>query len=548
MKKVVLYMRYSSLSQSEQSIEGQNADLTAFCKTRNYKIINRYIDRATSASKDIKKRKQFLKMIEDSAKGEFDAVVIWSFDRFARNRQDSSLYRAKLKANGVDLISIKEDVPDAPIGIIMEGLFDAMAEYYSAELSVKVKRGIRQSALKHKALGGIPLLGYKTDKDKNIVIDPDKVEIVRDIFTMFANGVNIIDISRYLSELGIYTHYGNKYSITAIKRILTNERYIGVYKHQDIRVENAVPAIIDKKTFDKCQFRLIDSHINAYETDYLVTGKCYCYCGGAMKAYAGKSHTKALYRYYCCENHRKKKTDENYCACKPIRKEVLEKAILDNTNIFLSLIDVRKMAKMIYDDVIQLITDNTLSTLEKDIKEIQKVINHLLDAISVSGPSTSLLNRLEENEALLKELQIEYDGATAYLPKEEEIYSYIQELSEVGLADEDEKYSLCKTIIERIDITKSDNEIGLNISYYAVPKHIQLATLFSKKENEAPSRPENTGSEDRFVSNKTGAVCFLKNEPFDANITYFYEKYKFLLIIKKFMCILFVCNLCLMCT
>ena len=141
-KTACLYLRYSSSNQTEQSIEGQMHVCQDFCKRHNIRIVEMYIDRATSASKDIEKRVEFLKMIKDSEKGNFNAVIVYKLDRFARSRYDSATYKYRLKRNGVQLISATENITQDPEGIILESVLEGMAEFYSAELSQKINRGI----------------------------------------------------------------------------------------------------------------------------------------------------------------------------------------------------------------------------------------------------------------------------------------------------------------------------------------------------------------------------------------------------------------------
>ena len=169
-KTACLYLRYSSSNQTEQSIEGQMHVCQDFCKRHNIRIVEMYIDRATSASKDIEKRVEFLKMIKDSEKGNFNAVIVYKLDRFARSRYDSATYKYRLKRNGVQLISATENITQDPEGIILESVLEGMAEFYSAELSQKINRGMRESVMKHNSIGGAIPLGYKT-VDKKLVID-----------------------------------------------------------------------------------------------------------------------------------------------------------------------------------------------------------------------------------------------------------------------------------------------------------------------------------------------------------------------------------------
>mgnify|MGYP000169938890 FL=1 len=141
----VIYARYSSNHQREESIEGQLRECKAFAKVQNIDIINTYIDRALSAKTD--DRPGFLKMIADSSKQAFDYVIVYQLDRFARNRYDSAFYKMKLKKNGVKVLSAKENITNDPAGIILESVLEGMAEYYSVELAQKVKRGMTENAL-----------------------------------------------------------------------------------------------------------------------------------------------------------------------------------------------------------------------------------------------------------------------------------------------------------------------------------------------------------------------------------------------------------------
>ena len=158
--RAVIYARYSSDNQREESIEGQLRDCNEYAKYNDIEIVGHYIDRAYSAKTD--DRPDFQKMIADSNKKLFDVVLVWKLDRFARSRYDSAFYRYTLRKNGVKIISVKENISDGPEGIILESMIEAMAEYYSANLSQNVKRGFRENALKGKWNGGAIPFGYRS--------------------------------------------------------------------------------------------------------------------------------------------------------------------------------------------------------------------------------------------------------------------------------------------------------------------------------------------------------------------------------------------------
>ena len=162
--KAVIYARYSSDSQREESIEGQIRECTAFAEKNGITILRHYIDRAYSAKTD--NRPDFQEMIKDSGKKLFDMVIVWKLDRFARNRYDSARYKAQLKRNGVKVVSATEVISEGAEGIILESVLEGYAEYYSADLSEKVIRGRKENALECKFNGGTIPIGYVIDEQQ----------------------------------------------------------------------------------------------------------------------------------------------------------------------------------------------------------------------------------------------------------------------------------------------------------------------------------------------------------------------------------------------
>ena len=154
---VVIYARYSSLKQNETSIEAQLEECYRYCKQNNYKVVGEYIDKALSAKTD--DRPDFQRMILDSNKNLFNGIVVYQLDRFSRSREDSAHYKHKLKKNGVKVISVREHISEDASGIIIESVLEGMAEYYSAELSQKVKRNLKLNAEKGLFNGGYPPFG-----------------------------------------------------------------------------------------------------------------------------------------------------------------------------------------------------------------------------------------------------------------------------------------------------------------------------------------------------------------------------------------------------
>lgn len=320
--KAVIYARFSSDKQNEASIEGQLRECMDYAERTGITVIGNYIDRALSARTD--NRPEFRRMIKDSAKGCFDVVLVWKLDRFSRDRYDSAHYKHILKKNGVKVISAKENISEGPEGIILESMLEGMAEYYSAELAVKVKRGMMENALKGKVNGGKPPYGYYVDKERHLCVNETTAPIVQEIFRMYAEGKLVREILAYLEERGIRTTNGKRFTFSILQKMLGSRRYIGEYKYGEVVIPNAVPAIIDETLFEKVQRRLEKNRSAAAsgkaKEDYLLTTKLFCgKCGAYMVGESGVSRGKDIYRYYKCVNARK-----HTCDKKTVRKEWIE--------------------------------------------------------------------------------------------------------------------------------------------------------------------------------------------------------------------------------
>ena len=195
----VIYARYSSDRQREESIEGQLRECTDYAMKNNLTLLGTYVDRALSAR--TADRPDFQRMIADSAKGLFDVVLVWKLDRFSRDRYDSAHYKHVLKKNGVRVISIKENISDGPEGIILESMLEGYAEYYSAELAQKIRRGQHDNAMKCMNNGGNTPLGYYVDKATGrLEINPETAPYVQELFARYADGERLTVLQAEMEE------------------------------------------------------------------------------------------------------------------------------------------------------------------------------------------------------------------------------------------------------------------------------------------------------------------------------------------------------------
>ena len=299
-KKAVIYARFSSHSQNEQSIEGQLKDCYAFAEKEGIKVIGEYIDRAKSAR--TADRPDFQRMIKDASKRLFDYIIVWKLDRFTRNRYDSAIFKAKLKKYGVKVLSAMENISDSPEGIILEGLLEAMAEYYSANLSENIIRGQRETIEKGKFTGGTVPYGYKSE-DGKLIINERTAPIVRYVFDEYAEGVPMKTIIDTLTAKGVKSPRGKKLSYTSYSAMLRNPVYIGNLMRNGQVVEDCAERMISDEVFDKVQ-RLLETRKRRPSTAkaterYQLYGKAFCgLCGANLVGESGTSRNGKVYNYY----------------------------------------------------------------------------------------------------------------------------------------------------------------------------------------------------------------------------------------------------------
>lgn len=392
----VIYARYSSSGQREESIEGQLRECHEFARRNGLTVVGEYIDKALTGRSD--KRPDFQRMLRDCERGVFKAVICWKTDRFARNRYDSAMYKYKLKKYGVRIFYAKETIPEGPEGIILESVMEGYAEYYSENLSQNVKRGFYDSALELKTLGQT-VIGLRKGPDGRFEIDPATAPVVRRIFEEYAAGESAKDIYTRLNNEGYRTSRGGLFNKNSLRRILQNEKYVGVYEFRDIRVEDAIPAIVSRELFDKCQL-MVEKHHRApaaqRETAFLLTSKLFCgHCGEPMTGDGGTSRTGRVYYYYTCNGRRAHKCEKERAPKAWIEHLVVNELVdLIHSDDFVNEVAERCMEFQQREQ-----DKSALHALETRQKENAKSIQNMLAAIEAGIITPSTKSRLMELEA-----------------------------------------------------------------------------------------------------------------------------------------------------
>lgn len=392
----VIYARYSSDNQREESIEGQLRENTAYAKKNGIEIVGTYIDRAVSAKTD--NRPEFQRMIKDSARKGFDVVIVWKLDRFARNRFDSARYKAALKKNNVRVISATEAISEGAEGIILESVLEGMAEYYSAELAEKVTRGMTENALKCKFNGGTLPYGYMVGEDQHLQVNPTQAPVVIEMFRRYAGGESMTSIIEDLNARGIRTSRGNRFDKNSLSRIFANRKYIGEYKFKDVVVPNGVPAIISEDLFQRLAVRTKQNQHSqgkskAPET-YILTTKLFC--GTCHSMFVGDSANKpngVIYRYYKCAGAKR-----HTCDRKAFRKDWIEDRVID---MIMTSLRNDRYVNAIADDLIALLQEGNemVPALQAQLKDVRSALDNLMKAIEKGVFTRTTKARLEELEA-----------------------------------------------------------------------------------------------------------------------------------------------------
>ena len=258
----------------DESIDAQIRAIEEYADKNDIKIVNKFIDRAKSATSD--KRPAFQEMIKycEADNTGISMVIVHKLDRFSRDKYDSAMYKQKLKVKGIRVVSVLENLDNSPESLILESVIEGMAQYYSANLAREVAKGQKENALKALHNGGDAPLGYDVAFDKTYLVNEEEAQAVKIIFDMYVNGYSYSNIIDKLNDLGYKTKRGNKFGKNSLHGILSNEKYTGVYvfnktqrkgvngkrnghkqKSDDeiIKVEGGMPQIIDREVFLQAQ-------------------------------------------------------------------------------------------------------------------------------------------------------------------------------------------------------------------------------------------------------------------------------------------------------
>ena len=493
-----LYARVSSDRQDvDLSISSQLKALREYADRNGYQAVREYVDEAESGrSIDRPGFKAMIGAARQDA-NPFSAILVWKLSRFARNREDSIIYKSLLRKHGVQVISINEPLDDSPSGRLLEGIIEVIDEFYSANLSQDVVRGMRENASRGFFVGGRVPYGYRrldvkdgeTTRTK-LEPDPATAPIVQRIFRECHNGVGLKEIARSLNRDGLSTMFGKDWSPTSVHNILRNEAYAGtlvwgrlkkgkagpIEPLSPVRVEKAWPGIVDQQTFEETKRKRADRaprviHPRVVGSRYLLSGMIRCReCDAAMTGMVAKS---GQYLYYACNNKRRKGPQS--CNTPLLPKHRVEDFVVQRIkDSILTKENLEALVQLVNEELTKTSEEGAERTniLNSQISEIEHRLGKLYDALETGAFEASQLapriSTLTEKKVGLEKLCSEAEQAVHQEGLEaanyEEVCAYVDDIK--SLLDESsitEQRAFLQSFVKSVEVGQDDLRVLYNI-------------------------------------------------------------------------------------
>lgn len=493
-RMIAIYTRFSSTKQRVESLIAQERACREYAQRKGYEVVRVYSDEAESGTKS--DRESFMRMISDSTKGIFNAIIVHKMDRFSRDRLQSLTFRKQLEDNGVELISATEDFGTGASKVMMETIMDGLNEFYIANLRSEIHKGLKENAYAGKNTGGKPPLGYITDPiTKKYIIEPTEKEAVEMIFDLYLKNYTVAKIIRELNSRGYKTKKDKPFGTNSVRSIILNEKYTGKMiwnksskrdsrgkrnnsKTKDeseiIKVPNMIPAIISEETFQKAQ-QLMESRRKGHNPSsralevYMLSGLVKCgVCGYSYQGNRRKAKDKPIYTSYRCGG---KKKNPSSCCSKEIRKSYLEQFVLEELERCLINNDTARDIKdrvNEYLDNLNGATRQKLSYVDEQLKQIEEKSQNIITAITqgfIQPEFKAKLDELtEEKERLLQEKEEHLKALEEPLTDEALIKEKLVKMKDFILTRNlPECRNIIKDLVKEVVVFNDHIELKLNV-------------------------------------------------------------------------------------
>lgn len=396
--KGVIYARFSSHAQKEESIEQQVEECRAFASQQGITITEVYADKAISGKTD--NRSDFQRMLRDAQKHKFEVVIAYKSNRISRNMLNALQYESRLEKLGINTLYAKEEFGQTAAGRFALRTMMNVNQFYSENLAEDIRRGMLDNAMQCKVNGSLPY-GYKRGEDGHFEVIPAEAEIVKYVYDQFIHGIPFSEMSEYLNGKGLRTRRGYLWNKSSYYPILKNEAYIGVYKYSSVRIEGGVPPIISRSTYEAAQMLLKQRKTHRKGESYLLSGKLYCgRCNAPMTGVSATGEMGKVYYYYCCRNHR-----HGQCGMPVISKDDIENKVADIVRERILVPEfIEQLADALMEYQASLNVNAERDLIREELSQTKKQISNILTAIERGIYSDSVANRLLELETRQKQL------------------------------------------------------------------------------------------------------------------------------------------------
>lgn len=400
----ICYYRYSSDAQRDASIEQQREQAHEYAKRKGLKIIKEYSDSAISGTKDDRPGFQHMLYEVESLRPAY--LILWKTDRLSRDRFDGPIAKKRLRDCGVKVEYVAENLPeDEGERILIEALYEGMAASFIYSHRQNVIRGQRYNA-ENCLYSGRKILGYKGQVNMKYEIDPDTAPIVQKIYKDYADGVGMQEIADKLNDAGIRSAHGRRFSVNSLRYILQNRTYLGEYRYSDLMIPDGMPRIISDELYGRVQERLAYNRrggrkavaLQEEKPDFWLTGHIFCGdCGSTVGGTSGTGKHGERHYYYMCINRKRKKKPAG-CMKRNIRKDVIERIVMD---ILCGMVNDPAMRVLTGERVYEYYSRQNSSdasyqqSLENKIKETDKALGNIMKAIEAG-----IFNEMTQNRML----------------------------------------------------------------------------------------------------------------------------------------------------
>lgn len=493
MLRVHAYIRYSSVMQDDGfSVEYQLNEIEEYCKRNGWVLNKTHIDQAHTA-KQVAGREAFFDLLNEIQNGDVDVVIVFKMNRMFRNAEESHVYRKKFRQHKVKIVSVTEPIDEeTSAGRLTANMLANLDQYQSEVIADFVKSSHREMTRQGYFTGGVIPIGFISQTEnhgkkqrKRLVIDDAIAPHIQRAFEMFADGFNVKYILSYLRENGVKNQKDKNIRESVLRRMFRNDVYIGTIRYKtdgysEMIVENAIPAIINRELWDRCQARKDVTRFAIPRKrvhQYPLTGKVFCaYCGDHFYGVSNNRHmvkgNVIVYRYYIC----KTKRNAGECCSKQIRADYLEKIALNAIREhILNPASIKELAlraaELSGDEPAKIQAE--IRTIKQKIKSHDETLDLFIEMRkknemspeTIARKSYAIENEINELNIALSDLQ--QKNVNAINPADVERYLY-KMMNKLNTDDADIHQVLFENFIDGIYVNNDHVEIRLFLCFHAV--------------------------------------------------------------------------------